>query len=431
MTGAPTFLTTLSPDLNGQARGKRYPISALGKLQDGTAKMPLSVLSLDCLGNDLEDSPLIFDTGDQDGLLAPTERGPIPCPWFRDPSLLLPMSMSGRDGTLFAGDPRHALNAVLKQYAALNWTPVVATELEFYLLRNEAPDPLAERLAAGGDILGIRSLEARDAFLSDLYAACEAMGIAAETASSESGANQFEVTLQHGPALRLADDTWLFKLLCGALARKHGCMASFAAKPIAQDAGNGLHVHFSLLDEAGRNVFDDGTPQGSDLLRAAVAGCLQTMADATLIFAPFQNSYDRLVPGAHAPTGIAWGYENRTAAVRIPDGPNAARRLEHRVAGGDTNPYLVIAALLGGALLGLNSGAIPPEPLQGNAYAQNLAQLAPDWASAIDQFEASADMAQIFPAQLVSLFTLCKRQDKRLCRSLGDARMLALLVDRV
>ena len=181
--------------------------------------------------------------------------------------------------------------------------------------------------------------------------------IPADTAISETGLGQFEINLMHSDdALRAADDTWLFKMMVKGLARRHGFAASFMAKPYPEYSGNGLHTHFSLLDRDGNNVFDNGGPEGTTMLHNAVAGCLAAMHDCTLIFAPHANSYDRLVPGMHAPTGIAWAYENRTAAVRIPSGSSAARRIEHRVAGGDVNPYLMLAAILGAALIGIEDG---------------------------------------------------------------------------
>ena len=189
--------------------------------------------------------------------------------------------------------------------------------------------------------MSIRALDQFDAFFTDLYDACEEMDIPADTAISEAGLGQFEINLMHGDdALRAADDAWLFKMLVKGLARRHGFAASFMAKPYEDYPGSGLHTHFSVLDENGRNIFDDGGRRGTDALRHAVAGASRRCTTATLIFAPHLNSYDRLVPGAHAPTGICWAYENRTSAIRIPSGNPKARRIEHRVAGGDVNPYL-------------------------------------------------------------------------------------------
>src|SRR5262249_30020903 len=158
------------------------------------------------------------------------------------------------------------------------------------------------------------------------------------------------------------------------LARKHGFAATFMAKPYGDRSGSGFHVHFSLIDENGVNVFDNGTDEGAPILRNAVAGMLETMAQLALTFAPHENSFRRLVPGAHAPSSIAWGYENRTVAIRIPGGSPKARRIEHRVAGADANPYLVLASILGGALLGIERQLQPAGPITGDAYAIDLPQ---------------------------------------------------------
>jgi glutamine synthetase len=414
-------------DLNGQMRGKRVPGSHAPKLDRGAARMPLSALNLDITGADIEGSPLVFESGDADGLLRPTGRGPVPLPWLETAQPLVPVAMYHDDGTAFDGDPRHALAGVLDRYAARGWHVLAATELEFTLVDDSgavlAPvrNPLTGRRSAAPGILSMNHLDAFDGFLTALYEGCAAMGIPAQATTSESGVGQFEVTLQHQDALRAADDTWLFKALIRGLARRHGMAATFMAKPFAGDAGNGLHLHFSVLDAAGGNVFDDGGPAGNATLHAAVAGCLAGMAAATLVFAPHANSYDRLVPGAHAPTAVCWGHDNRTAALRIPSGAPAARRIEHRVAGGDINPYLMFAAVLGAALLGVEDGRDPPAPITGSAYAQELPRLAADWDTAIRLFESDPMMARIFPPGLVRNLCMTKRQEQRLMAEVARA----------
>ncbi|WP_171173972.1 glutamine synthetase family protein [Ruegeria sp. HKCCD8929] len=405
-------------DLNGQMRGKRVPSAYAAKLDTGAVRMPFSALNVDLWGADIDGSPLVFESGDADGVLRPTGRGPVPVPWIDAPTALVPMSMHHDDGQPFAGDPRHALATVLDRYAARGWSVIAATELEFTLLdaSSDTPrppvNPLTGRRLEDEAVLSMAEMDAFDAFFTELYDGCEAMGIPAQTAISESGIGQFEINLNHQEAMRCADDTWLFKALVRGLARKHGFAATFMAKPYPDDAGNGMHVHFSVVDSAGNNVLDDGGPQGTDTLRHAVAGCLAAMPASTLIFAPHGNSYTRLVPGAHAPTGACWAYENRTAAIRIPGGAPAARRIEHRVAGGDTNPYLMLAAILGAALAGIEDSMQPPAPITGNAYEiDGLPQLAADWPSAITRFEADPLIARILPADLIRYLAMTKRQE--------------------
>ena len=430
-------IRTAVADLNGQARGKRLPAGMAAKIFETGQKLPLSVLNVDIWGDDIEDSPLVFATGDRDGLLRPTDRGFVPVPWLETPSALLPMWMFTEDGAPFPGDPRHALATVLARYAERGLSPVVATELEFYLIDDTAevprppPSPRSGKTRLGGEILSLRALEAFDLFFTELYEAAEAMDIPAETAISEAGLGQYEINLVHGPALKAADDAWLFKLLVKGLARRHGFAASFMAKPYPDWSGSGLHIHFSVLDAEGRNVFDDGTDAGSDTLRHAIAGCLDAMPASTLVFAPHANSYERLVPGAHAPTGIGWGYENRTAAIRVPAGPPAARRIEHRVAGGDINPYLLIAVVLGAALAGIEDRRTPPPSITGNAYEADLAQLPGTWSEAIAAFARSKAIARIFAPDLVRNYVATKRQELTYHAELTPAERLDLYLDTV
>ena len=425
-------------DLNGVARGKRMPVRFADKVTTDGTRFPMSVLNLDIWGEDIEDSPLVMESGDRDGVLRPTERGFVPMPWLDTPTGLMPIWMYHEDGHPFMGDPRHALADVQNRLAARGLTPVVAVELEFFLIDDAdgrlrvPPSPRSGKRRMAGEILSLRALDQFDAFFTALYDACEAMDIPADTAISESGLGQFELNLMHQPdALKAADDAWLFKMLVKGMARKHGFAASFMAKPYEDYAGSGMHMHFSMLDREGRNVFDDGTSAGSDFLRHAVQGCLSAMPGSMLVFAPHANSYARLVPGAHAPTGIAWAYENRTAAIRIPSGPGAARRIEHRLAGGDVNPYLSIAAVLGAALNGIEDAAQPPAPITGNAYAQDLPQVPSTWDTAITAFENSTEVAQIFDAELIRNFLLTKRQEAREMAALSPEEQVEIYLDSV
>jgi glutamine synthetase len=431
-------ITTIAADLNGQARGKRIARRFAGKtLAEGT-RFPFSVLNLDIWGEDIENSPLVFEAGDPDGILRPTERGFLPVPWLDTPTALLPIWMFHEDGRPYEGDPRQALARVIERYSALGLTPVVATELEFYIIDDRGkelrvpPSPRSGKRRQQAEILALRQLDAFDDFLTSLHDACEAMDIPADTTISEAGPGQFEINLMHSPdALKAADDAWLFKLLTRGLARKHGFAASFMAKPYPDYAGNGLHTHFSVLDADGNNIFDDGSAAGSDRLRHAIAGCLKAMPGSMLVFAPHASSYDRLVPGAHAPTGIAWAYENRTSALRVPSGPPVARRIEHRVAGGDINPYLFLAAILGAALNGIEDGQDAPPPIQGNAYDQDLEHLPRSWDAAIAAFDQSAEIKRIFDPDLIANFLATKRQELHYMAELSPEEQQELYLDTV
>ena len=415
-------------DLNGTLRGKRIPVEHAGKVADGAMRMPLSVLSVDIWGEDIENSELVFETGDSDGLCEFTGRDLLPITWTDRPTAMAMLWMRQEDGTPFAGDPRRALGAVLDRYKALGLTPVVATELEFYLCDPSDDQPQAPRSPVTGKrldsdgALSLDELQHFDGFLNDVYDACAEQGIPADAAISENGAGQFEINLMHvADPLRAADDAILFKRLVRGVARKHGFAATFMAKPYGARAGSGFHVHFSLLDEGGENVFDNGGEEGTDVMLSAVAGLLATMQENSLTFAPHENSFRRLLPGAHAPTSIAWGYENRTAAIRIPGGNHKARRIEHRVAGADANPYLVLTSILGGALIGIERKLDPAPAIVGDAYSLDLPHLPLDWASSIEAFEDGEFVPEMFSKRLQKMLVECKTQElKRFARHVTD-----------
>lgn len=424
-------------DVNGQARGKRLPARDFDSLSVGSARMPISALNVDVSGADIEDSPLLWESGDADGTLLPTGRGPVPMPWLATESEMIPMWMY-KGGVPFAGDPRHALARVLDRYAERGLTVLAATELEFYLLdpayltqMSPASAPGRAVTHVGEAILSLDELDAFDEFFTALYDGAEAMGIPAQSATSEAGIGQFEINLDHRPAMRAADDAWLFKILVRGLARRHGMAATFLAKPFAESAGNGLHMHFSVLDDDGRNIFDDKGPEGTPALRHAVAGCLRAMRPSTLIFAPHGPSYERFTENSHAPTSAVWGYENRTVAIRIPGGSHRARRIEHRVAGGCVNPYLHFAAVLGAALSGIEDKAEPPAPVSGNAYEVDAPEMHRDWAAAIDDFETSDEIARIFHPEMIRNIVLTKRQEIARFTGIDATKRHALYLESV
>lgn len=422
-------LRLAAADLNGIPRAKRKPIPAGNGQVSG--RYPYSALNVDILGHDIEGSPLVFDTGDADAELLPTGRI-WPMPWLANPAALVPVSMYHQDGTAFAGDPRHALGQAVSRLAAIGYTPVIGVEYEFFLLgddyRPAAPPGLPARPYAG-DVLCLAQLDAFDAYLSDLYEACADMDIPAEVASSESAPGQFEITLGHlNDPMRAADNAWGFKLAAKGIARKHGINACFMAKPDPQVSGSGLHCHISLIDRQGRTVFDDGRASGTPALQHAIAGCLEALPDSTALLAPYPNSFDRFVADAHAPYGVAWGYDNRTVALRVPPGP---RRLEHRVAGADANIYLLLAVVLGAMARGLDAGRTPPKPLTGNAYEQPLAEIPRTQPDALSRMEASKILPDLLPPMLIDNFLRTKRQEARDLSALSSSTAQDALITTV
>lgn len=424
-----------SCDLNGIWRGKRVPVEQMEKLLEGSMRMPISALALDIWGSDVEDSPLVFETGDRDGYMLSTGRGLLPIDWVEKPSAMLPMWMVTEEGVTSPVDPRQILAAAVARAKTMGFTPVMAIELEFYLVdpsgdQPETPfSPTTNKRLNADSILSVDEIDQFEGFFAELYTGCRDQGISVDTAISESGRGQFEVNLLHSSnPLKSADDAVFFKRIVKGIARTDNLAATFMAKPYAERSGSGLHVHFSLEDESGKNVFDDGGEFGTDTLRHAIGGLLANLKDMALIWAPHLNSYRRLQPGSYAPTGIAWAYENRTAAIRVPAGSPKARRIEHRVAGADANPYLVLAGIIHGALNGIEAKTEPGDPIKGDAYALNLERLPSHWSEAINLFGASKTVDDHFPKMFKKMFSLIKLQEKEIFNSrISDFEMNAYL----
>ena len=402
-------------DLNGQMRGKRMPSKKLDTILKDGFRLPLSITGVDIWGDDIPNSELVFASGDSDGYCVPTGRGPLKLSTTIEPTVLIPCTFLEEDKTPFLGDPRQALAQIVDQFKARGLTVVVATELEFYLTDPDSIYGTAQTAPIKQDFPLIESLDTLDLhepFLNAVYAECDAWGVSADAAISEAGTGQFEINLNHVPdPLRAADDAMFFKRIVRSVARDQGLAATFMAKPFGDRPGNGLHVHFSILDKDGNNIFANGTEEGGPILHHAVAGCLDLMPASMAIFAPHYNSFRRFAPNCHAPGAVGWGYENRTTAVRIPGGPDVARRIEHRVAGADANAYLVLAAILGAALQGIDKKADPAAPVQGDAFACDLPKLPTDLGDALDAFEASTGLDDIFAPILRSVFIKAKRQE--------------------
>ena len=409
----------LLPDLNGRLRGKWLSRAHLGKAFHGGLKLPLTTLGFDIWGRDPES--WVFESGDPDGVCEGEPRTLAPVPWQSHPTGQLLMSLRLADGAPCGYDPRDLLRAICDRFATMGLTPVVALELEFYLfedgrdafgLPTHSQRAIDGGPAVGGQTYGMDQLEDVAPLMRDIREACRVQGVPVDTLIAESAPSQYEVNLYHGDdALLAADHGVMLQRLIRGVAKQHGKLASFMAKPFGELAGNGLHVHCSLLDKDGHNVFDNGTERGSAELSQAVAGCLATMGDAMAIFAPNINACRRLQVGSHAPLAASWGYENRTTALRIPTGNASDRRIEHRVAGADANPYLVVAAILAGMLYGLEQGLSPPPATEGDAYRQQgtfLPRYLPD---SLQRLEQSTFIRDYFGAEFQRVFLAAKRQE--------------------
>jgi glutamine synthetase len=390
-----TALDLLIPDTHGILRGKRIPRAQLAKVFADGVCLPGSLFGMDITGATVEASGLGFVEGDADRLCRPIPDTLAPVPWEANRAQLL-MTMFEADGAPFFADPRQVLAGMLTRFKSLGLTPVTAVELEFYLLdprsaRNGIPQPaIAEdthNRAHTTQVYGMAELDDFAGFLDAVLAACTAQRIPASGCVSEYAPGQYEINLEHQPdALTACDHAILLKRVVKAVARKRGLLASFMAKPFMDLAGSGTHIHLSLLDQQGRNVFSRDRIERNTALGHSIAGVLATLPESFALLAPNANSYRRFRPDSFVPQSACWGVNNRTVAVRVPAGPQAARRIEHRVAGADANPYLVMAALLAGVHHGLTGRLTPPPPARGNAAEEPGRALPGTWQSALDRY---------------------------------------------
>lgn len=386
------------PDMNGLLRGKRIARSALEKVYADGVCLPMSLIATDITGNTVEETGLGYDIGDEDRICRPVPGSLRPVPWAPRPMAQLLLSMEDTQGGMFEANPREVLKRVLARYAERGLKPVVAVELEFYLFDRLA-DAHGRPQPPVNAHTGLRSAETQVYYLQDLddfrpfidavSAACAAQGVPADTAVAEYAPGQFEINLKHrDDALLACDDAVYLKRAVKAVARQQGHQASFMAKPLAEQAGSGLHVHVSVLDAEGRNIFACTPDAPCDALRHAVGGLQRAAQDCLLLFAPNANSYRRFVLNAFVPLNEVWGFNNRTVAMRIPHSDAANTRIEHRIAGADANVYLAAAAVLAGMLDGIEHGHDPGPPVVGNAYAQTEIRT-PYWRDSIRDFMES------------------------------------------
>lgn len=391
-------------DANGIGRGKIIRRHELEGLYKQGRHLPSSILGLDVTGEDVEETGLVWSVGDADLRAWPVPGTLVALPWTSPARAQVLVSLYHLDGTPHGADPRHALAAQLAAMAADGRYPAGAFELEFYLLdATPGPDgkPRPAAMALDGrrhgqvQVYGLDDLDGMQPFFGPVYAAAKAQGLPLETLISEYAPGQYELTLHYRTdLLRAADDMVMLKRLVRALARRHGMVACFMAKPLAGQAGSGMHLHVSLKDGQGGNLFAEaaGAAMPNTLLRQAIGGLAATMGDGMLAFAPHANSWRRFVAKLYAPVQPTWGINDRSVALRVPAGPETARRLEHRPAGVDANPYLVGATVLAGIRHGIAEG-IDPGPAanyQGFTQETPFARTMPaDWRAAIAQAEGS------------------------------------------
>lgn len=396
-------------DVNGIARGKWLPRDKATEAEAKGLPLPRSVFALDIWGRDVADAGLAFGTGDPDGLCWPVAGSAALVPWADRPTAQTMLTMRDERGAPFFADPRAMLARVAGRLVERQLTPVVATELEFYLLPAANARPAAQEAC---QVLSVDALRATAPVLDAIEDACRAQNLPSEAILRENGPGQYEINLRHvADAVAAADHAVLLKRIVRATARRHGLIATFMAKPFGDQSGSGMHVHVSLLDESRRPVFADAAGATSPTLSHAVGGLVACMPEAMLLFAPHANSYRRFRPDSHAPVTATWGTGDRSASVRVITGAPSATRLEHRVAGADANPYLVVAAVLAGVLAGIE-GAIDPGPAQEpRSHGAGGRALPLEWGAAIAAFAASPVMADALGEPARDMIVACKRQD--------------------
>jgi len=419
------YVDVFFTSMTGVPRGKRLRIHELQAVYDYGRFLPGSILVVDTNGADCEDTGLVWEDGDADRRARPVPGTLTLAPWLGPDMAQVMLSLYELDGAANDLDPRHVLKRVLDRFAADSLTPVAACELEYYLV-DQQRGPGGELLPArshqtgerpsGIQVYGLPELEAHAPFLRELWEVCDVLGVPLEGAISEFAPGQIELTLKHKPdALEAADDALRYKRAAKGVALRHGCEATFMAKPWADQAGNGFHVHVSFNDAAGNNLCAADDPEGSDLLKHAIGGMTALMADCMAILAPNANSYRRFKANSYAPVAPTWGVNNRTVSLRVPAGPPPTRHVEHRVAGADANPYLVLAALLACAHHGITNRIDPGAAVVGDGYAaaaKEKIRLPTDWHAAVNLFEASDVLRDYLGERFVEMFVSVKRTEQ-------------------
>lgn len=411
--GRPDRLELMLCDLNAVLRGKWLPGDDEAKLASGGVRLPLSTYAPNILGEEVAATGLGLIMGDPDGRIMPVPGSLKPALWAKGNVAQVQVEMLDDAGEVSELSPRKQLQNMLASYHARGLHPVLATELEFYLFKPRATPEEAPRPPDGSpnaQNYDLEVLERQQAVLDDILSAAAAQGLPTDTLIAEYGPGQFEINFHHSDDVMFAADMALwFRRLVRGVVRSHGLEATFMAKPYAAFPGNGMHVHASIVDKDGVNIFDAGG-EVSKTLKAAVGGVLTTMRDMQAIFAPHMNSYRRFQPASFAPSAPDWGFDNRAAAVRLPETKGPGARLEHRISGADVNPYLAITAILGGMLHGLDTAPDLPLPLD-DAAAPPATPLTYDWGQAVGRFAASDFAAKIFTSRYRDLYANVRRDE--------------------
>lgn len=408
----------IAPDQAGVARGKMMPSRKF--VSNTSLALPTSVFMTTISGaypQDSVDFPYPQDDGDLK--LMPDLSTLSVVPWETDPTAQVICDVIHHDGEPVPFSPRHVLKRVVEAYHKNGLDPVVAPEIEFYLVRkNPDPDyPLTPpvgrsgRAISGGQGYSIAGVNEFDELIDDIYHFSEAQGLEIDTLIHEEGAGQLEINLRHGDPLQLADQVFLFKRTIREAALKHDVYATFMAKPIQGQPGSAMHIHQSVMNsETGKNIFNDGQNRETEAFRHFIGGMQRHIPAALVMCAPYVNSYRRLTPGTAAPVNTKWGYDNRTTAFRIPRSEPAARRVENRIASSDANPYLAVAGSLACGLLGLREKCLPDEPVATTVNANEI-ELPRGLLEAVSLLEEDTALCELMGAPFINTYAAIKRAE--------------------
>ncbi len=405
------------PDMNGVQRGKVLPAGKfLSGVKDGTLRIPGSIFTVTINGEYPENIGHIVPETDPDQIMVPDPDTICEAPGFATPTAYVIADTFDRSGSPISFAPRMILKRVLKLYEDRGWKPVVAPEVEFYLVsKNVDPDfPLVPPSGRSGrpetasQPYGLEAVNEFEDIIEHIYDFSEKAGLDIDTMIHESGAAQLEVNFLHGDPLRLADEVLLFKRIVRQVALEHGVYATFLAKPMSDQPGSAMHIHQSVLDLAtGKNLFSTSNGKDSVLFRSFIAGLARLLPQVSPMFAPNVNSFRRMRPDSDAPINVQWGADNRSCGLRVPVSDARNRRIENRLPGADANPYLAFAASLVCGYIGMVDRMQPPKSIEGNAY--NRARTLPrTLETALDRFSHCRPVKALLGEDFFDIFYAIK-----------------------
>ncbi len=416
------YLDAIFPDMNNYIRGKRIPVDEANKLYRDGMQIPESSYLLDYEGASNDPCGRGFSDGDPDGTMFPIPGTTVYVPWGKANRAQALMQLFTDEGAPCLTEPRNIAQRVLDQFNELEHEVNLAFELEFYLIDRQTDATGRPQFLSRGagvnevdamQVYSLSDLDFHDDFLHRIHRCCAVQNIPSSVVISEYAPSQFEINLRHvADPLKAADQCVLLKRVVQEVAKTMGMRATFMAKPFMQFNGNGMHIHLSLMNQQGENLFQGQSNLGSEQLHYAIGGIFELMPDMFGIFAPGRNSYRRFEPDMFVPVNRTWGFNNRSVTIRIPSGPDEARRLEFRVAGADANPYLVLACLLAGIYHGLTEKINPGQPMPlVNASCNIDPQLPLEWRAAIQRLHESELARKYLTPEYVDLYCAIKQDE--------------------